>query len=316
MSLPSPNLSVPTLAVDQAQFQGPQGTITFGATTPWEWTKVEGIGKPKVRSGNTPRPRVRGSFVGLNLLDVRTITFTLDIGPPFGSYTNLKGALTAMRSAISTEGTTEYPLYIQLPNYPLLACMARVTGFDPPYDFAADIGGQGTGLMKGIPLQFEAVDPYFYATPTIAPTVGLPTPGLGFSFPITFPLSFGGGTTANQVNVLNNGNVPCYPTLVITGPCLNPSVQNLSITGGPTLFFNIQLNSGDTLTVDCDQQTIMYTPSGSTTGSPYSQILSAGSTFFTLTPTGYNTIAFNSQDTSAVAGTLAVWAASTYDGFF
>lgn len=315
MSLPSPNLSVPSLANDQAQFNGPNGTVLFGATTPWEWTKVEGIGKPALRTGNTSRPRVRGSFVGLNLLDTRKITFTLDIGPPFGMYTNLKGALSTMRNAISTEGTTEYPLWIQLPNYPLFACMARVIGFDPPYDFTADIGGLGTGLMNGIPLQFEAVDPYFYQTPTAATSLSLPTPGLGFSFPITFNLSFGGASGGNQATITNSGDVPCYPLLVITGPCLNPTVQNTSITGGPTLSFNMQLNSGDTLTVDCDAQSIMYTPSGQTIGASYPQILNAGSTFFVLQP-GSNAINFNSQDTSSVAGTLAVWNASAYDGFF
>lgn len=311
MSLPSPTLISPTLAVDQASFQG----LTFGANTPFEWTAVEGLGKPKVRSGNTPRPRARGSFVGTNLLDVRTITFTLDIGPPFGSYSNLANAVGALRTAASTEGTTEYPLWIQVPNAPLVAAMARVTGFDPKYDFEADIGGTGLGLMKGVPLQFECTDPYFYSAPTGSATVGLPTPGVGFTFPITFPLSFGGGTAANQTTVTNSGDVACWPVFVITGPCLNPSIQNTSITGNPVLFINQQLNAGDRLMIDCDLQSIMFFPSGQTTGAAYPQVLNAGSTFFGLVP-GANNLAFNSQDTSSVAGTLAVWNASAFDGIF
>lgn len=521
MSLPSPALSVPTLAVDQAYFNG----VTFGAFTPFEWTKVEGIGKPKIRSGNTARPRTRGSFVGLNLLDTRTLTFTLDIGPistslpqltnlipdpsfafdtlgsapsstlwaqttsgsitantfavsnawaqtgsqslhiqgthsndstsesigaqtpsntipatagitytleatcnvaqggpgagivfslawytsgnsliststssvlsagqigvlsnsftatapattafvqvtitiqtvaanqiveyyldavalaatagaftyfdggtlgykwsgtagasssipqsgwgSFGPYgSNLAGALSAMRSACSTEGTTEYPLWIQLPNWPLVACMARVIGFDPPYDFEADLGGLGTGLMKAVPLQFEATDSYVYSAPTKSTSISLPTPGSGLVFPLAFPLSFGGGSSPNMATVTNAGDVQCWPELVITGPCSNPTVQNLSIAGNPSININLILNAGDTLAIDCDMQSIIYTPSGQTVGAPYPQVLNSGSTFWPLNP-GNNVIAFNSSDSSPAAGTVAVWSASAYDG--
>lgn len=309
MSLPSPNLTPPSLSVDQASFQG----LTFGATTPYEWTKVEGIGKAHLRTSTNGRPQTRGTFVGLNLLDARVITFTLDIGPPFGASTNLAGALSLMRAAVSTEGVTEYPLWIQLPNYPLLACMARVTGFDPPYDFQADIGGTGLGLMTSVPLQFTCADPYFYAAPTTSTSMALPTPGVGFGFNLHFNLSFGGASGGNMATVTNSGNVPCAPTLVITGPCLNPTISNLSITGGPTLNLNLQLNSGDVLMIDCDMQTIMYTPSGSSVAAPAPQVLMANSTFWMLQP-GANVVSFNSQDTSHVSGTLAVWGASTYDG--
>src|SRR5437588_9816756 len=115
MSLPSPLLSVPSLTVDQISFQG----VTMGGVgTPFGLTQLEGLDKPDVRSGNTDRPRTRGAFVGTNLLKTRTITATLDIGPPFGSYTNLAGAMNALRAAISTEGTTEYPLWFQMPDQP------------------------------------------------------------------------------------------------------------------------------------------------------------------------------------------------------
>jgi len=287
--------------------------VTFGANTAYEWTKLEGIGRPKVRTGNTPRPRTRGSFAGLNLLDTRTITFTLDIGPPFTPYVTLAAAVAALRAAASTEGTTEYPLWVQLPNTPLMAAMARVIGFDPPYDFEADVGGTGMGLMRGVPIQFEATDPYFYSAPTLSTSLALPSPGGGFSFPMTFPLSFGGGTGGNQATVTNSGDVTCWPVLVITGPCLNPQIQNTSINGNPLISINQQLNTGDQLVIDCDQQTIVYFPSGQSTGAAASQVLNAGSTFFGLVP-GPNFLSFNSQDVSPASGSLAVWNASAFDG--
>lgn len=305
MSLPSPLLALPGISNDQISFGG----VTLGTGTPFGLTKLEGLDKPDVRSGNTERPRTRGAFLGLNLLKTRMITLTVDVGPPFGSYTNLAGAVAALRTACSTEGTTEYPLWIQLPNQPFVACMARVLKRSFPYDITADIGS----LLRGAVIQFEATDPYLYGAPTLQPSVGLPGPSGGFGFPITFPLSFGGSATPNQVSVVNAGDVPCWPVLVITGPCLNPSVSNLSIAGNPTITFGIQLNAGDTLVVDTDLQSIVYTPAGAAVGARYPQILQSGSTFFSL-PSGTSQLAFNDQSTSAAAGTLKVWCSSAYSG--
>lgn len=276
--------------------------------SPFGITKYAGLGKVNVRSGDTSRPQSRGSYVGVNLLDVRKPTFTIDVAPPWGSsYTSLSDALGALRTAFSTEGNTEYPLWIQMPGFPFVCCMARVIGWDPQYDVATDIAS----LIKGAALQFVCDDPYFYKAPTQTTTLTLPVPGVGFSFPITFPMSFGGASGGNVAVINNAGDVPCYPTLVINGPCLNPSVQNSSIAGGPTLTFNIELYSGDKLVVDCDLQSILYYTSGSSVGAEYPQILESGSEFFVLAP-GDNSVSFNSQDTSQASGTLDVWNTSVY----
>lgn len=310
MSLPSPSLVVPTLSNDQAFFQGPAASgITFGPQTAFQLKKLEGLDKPNVRKNNMSRARVRGSLVGLNLLDTRLITFTLDVGPTTGtSYANTYAALTALTDVCSTEGTTEYPLWFQLPNAPLLCCMARVVKKAIPYDKVLDAGM----MAQNVSLQFEATDPYIYAAPTLDPSCGLPTPGLGFTFNMTFPLSFGGGTSGNTVTATNNGDVPCYPQLIVTGPCVNPVIQNSSISGAPTLTFNISLNAGDQLVIDCDYQSVVYFPNGSSQGASYLQALQPNSTFFAINP-GTNVISFNSSDLSPVAGTLTVGYSSTYD---
>lgn len=229
---------------------------------------------------------------------------------PYGSgKAGFAAALSALRAAISTEGNTEYPLWIQMPGQPLVACMARVLKAGVKYDITADIGG----LLRSVPIQFEATDPYLYSAPTQSPSVVLPTPGGGFSFPVGFPLSFGGGSSANQVAITNAGNVPCWPVLVITGPCLNPRVTNESVAGNPTISLGLQLYAGDVLMVDMDAQTITYTPSGESAGFPQPQILQTGSTFWSLPP-GNSTVGFNSQDSAPAAGTLSIWNASAFDG--
>jgi hypothetical protein len=311
LSLPSPYLTVPSLTSDQLYFGSESAAgagILIGQGTPYGIVKLEGFDKPKVRSGNTSRPRARGSFVGLNLLDTRTITLTFDVGPPFGSYGNLYGALQALRTACSTEGTTEYPLWVRLPNGPQMACMARVLQKSVPWDVVADLGQ----LAQNCSLQWEATDPYLYTVPTTAPSIGLPAGSGGLSFPLSFPLRFG-ASNPNQITYTNTGDVPCFPVLVINGPCAIPAIQNTAVAGAPILSFDITLNTGDQLVVDTDLQSVVLYPAGQTVGTPLPEVLVAGSVWWSLI-TGTNYIVFTSANSSPVAGTLTMWSASAVDG--
>lgn len=311
MSLPSPSLSIPTLSNFQWFYQGPAATgITMGPGTPFGFTKFEGIDLPGIRNGDSARPRTRGQYVGLDVDDARDITLTLDVGPfasNFGGYGTLEGALAALRKVTNTQGTTEYPLWVQLPNLGLLAIMARCRKRAIPVDIPFAFGN----LAQNVAMQFHATDPYFYASPTLDPSVGLPTPGLGFGFNLAFNFSFGGGSSPNTLTVTNSGDAPCYPQLVITGPCLNPSISNTSMTGNPTLTFDIQLFTGDQFVIDLDLQSALYTASGSSVAASRLNTLQANSTWWALPP-GSNVIAFNSGDTSPAAGTLAVNYSSAY----
>ena len=40
-----------------------------------------------------------------------------------------------------------------------------------------------------------------------------------------------------------------WPILIVTGPCIDPAIENGSIPGGPALAFNGTLNPGDQLTM-------------------------------------------------------------------
>lgn len=310
MPVPPPTLSTPSLPSDSLYFQG----VTLGPGTPFGIKKLEGFDKPDVRSGNANWSMWPGASVGNNQLNTRKITLTLDVGPTagggvYGSYGSLAAATQALVTACSTEGATEYPLWVQLPGMPLVCCYARVLKTSFPWDVTADLGG----LLQNGSIQFEATDPYLYSAPSTSTTISLPTAGTGFSPNMIFPLSFGGGGTPNTAAVTNSGDVTCWPTLVITGPCLNPSVSNGTIAGNPTIQTAISLNAGDQLWIDCRLGAITYYPSGSTVGTPYQFVLQPGSEYFGLPAGTTSSIAFNSADTSSVAGTLQVQAASAYD---
>lgn len=306
MSLPSPALTVPTLSDWEMFYSGPQAYadgVTFGPA-PFYWQpKPTGLDMAPMDSGDSKKPRDRGDYPGLNVFAARDLTVTFDVGGSnMGSYATLQSALNALRAVTNTQGNTEYPLWLQLPNFGLVAMMCRVTKRNLPPDLAFSLGN----LAQNCAIQFHATDPYFYAAPTLDPSVGLPTPGLGLSFDLSFNLSFGGASGGNTISVDNTGDAPCYPLLTITGPCTNPSVTNLSISGSPTLMFDIVLNAGDQLIIDTDTpQSVTYFASGSSTGSTRMNTLQSGYAWWAIVP-GVNVIEFNSQDTSAAAGTLTV----------
>lgn len=310
MSFPSSSLAVPTLSDWQMFYQGPAAVgISFGPA-PFYWKpKPTGLDLPNMRTGDSSRPRTRGQYIGLDVDDARDLTVTFDIGgSSFGSYSNLQGALNALRAVTNTQGTTEYPLWIKLPNLGLMAMMCRVTKRNIQPDLTFSLGNMAQNCI----IQFHATDPYFYAAPTLDPSVGLPTPGLGFSFNLSFNFSFGGSSTPNLITVNNLGDAPCYPLLTINGPCLNPSISNTSMTGNPTLTFDIQLLTGDKLIIDLDTpSSATYYASGSLNGASVMNTLQSTYAFWALLP-GVNIIAFDSSDTTVVAGTLAMQWSSAY----
>lgn len=310
MPVPSPSLAGPSsLPPDGMYFEG----VQLGPTTPFQLKKLEGLDLPDQRSGNVNWSMWPGASVGSLQSNTRKITLTLDVGPlsagSYGAYGSLAAATKALVAACSTSGTTEYPLWIQLPGMPFVCTYARVLKTNFPWDITADLGG----LLQNGTIQFECTDPYLYSAPSTSTSLGLSGPVGGFTFPLGFNLSFGGGSGGgNSATITNSGDVTCWPTLVITGPCLNPSISNSSIIGNPTISTSISLNAGDQLWIDCRLGAITLFPSGSTVGSPSQYVLNPGSEYFGLPP-GSSSVTFNSADTSSVAGTLAVWSASAFD---
>lgn len=297
MAFPSPSVSVPTLSSSwQAYYNG----LTFGGTgTQFNLSKIEGLDLPDVRQGDAGRPRDPGMFIGLDLLPGREITFTGDMGP--GSFAS---SWTAFATATIPGGVTEQPLFVNVPGYGTLATMARVLRRNMPVDIQFALGN-----LAAFTLQFHCADPRLYNTPTLSPSVGLPAPSAGFSFPLSFPLAFGSGTVAGVITATNTGNIEMRPVLVVTGPCTYPSVTNATWPGSPTLQFGVSMATGDQLVIDLDLKTATYFTSGSTLGQSRLSTIQAGSQWWTLLP-GANTIQFLSKDTSPVAGTLQVQYAS------
>ena len=304
-----PTTTAPTLANWELQYNG----LNIGATTTYDVTQIDGLDLPTIRNGDVVRPRDHGELIGLDFMGGRDVTLTADF---VSDGTSLQHAAEALASAFAVGLNVEQPLWIQIPNLPCLAMMARTRKRTVPIDL-----GYSVSALATTSILMHSTDPRLYTTPTTA-TVGLPAPLGGLTFNATPNFTFGGGGTYGSISATNSGNVEMRPTFTITGPVTAPVVQNVT-TGWILTFTNpsgvgYTLNAGDTLTVDTDLRTVLYTASGSTSPQPRRNWLTAGSIWpdpvrgiAGLAPGG-NGIEFSSADSSAVSGTLSLSWASAY----
>lgn len=305
MPFPSPSLTPPTLANYQLWFGG----LAFGGVNRLSAYSLQslptGLDVPAYISGDSQRPIDQGEFAGIDLSPGRDITVTQTmIG---ATQAALEAARQQLSGVLAPAGAIEAPLYIQLASG-LFACMARPRkhNFTLDNNMVQVLGGVATTL-------FHATDPRWYAIPTKTQTVGLPTPAGGLLFPVTFNASFGGGGTGGILQIHNNGTIEMRPVLVIAGPCTNPVITNLSLNGTPSIGVTITLNTGDTLVIDTDLQSIVYTAAGTSAGVSRQNAQMPGNVWWNCPP-GLSQIEFTTSDGVAVAGTLTVQSADAYIG--
>jgi hypothetical protein len=302
MAFPSVSLQAPVLSNWQFAYQG----LTFGAETPWAVTGVTGMDLPTIRSGDAGRPRDQGELIGLDVLGGRDVTVNFWVMTDGNS---LQSALQTLGAATEVAGSTEAPLWFQIPNWPPMALMCRPRKRSIPWDL--DFGAAQVAQPV---VQFHATDPRIYGPSSTALASTAAPPGV--SFPVSFPASFGGGVLPNSlITVDNTGNDETRPLLVFSGPSTTPSASNTSLEGSPTLMFanplgGTTINAGDQMVVDLDLHTVTYYVGGqgATAGASRRGWLTPGSVWWTVPP-GVNTIRYMD---SALSGSLEVQFAPAY----
>jgi hypothetical protein len=294
-------------------FGGLVNPLTSGQTAGYLLIDVpSGLDMPSVNTADAQRPLDQGEFAGLDTSQGRDITIDQVVWAT--TATGFDAQCRTLAGAVGwVGGNTEQPLLFQMPSG-LYGMMAR------PRKSAFTPGRVDLNVVQAIgtthSVMFHATDPRIYAIPTLSATVTAPVPGGGFTFPLTFPLTFAAGGTTSTVSVINNGNVEMRPVIVFTGPCINPVCTNQTATGNPQLGVTITLYAGDTLTLDTDFQSVVYRPGGTGSGSSVKNLLTSKSTWFNLPPGlgSYTTLQFNTSDAGPVAGTMTVKYASAYAG--
>lgn len=281
------------------EWQGSFNAYVFGPGTNLEIKEWQGLDMPAVRSGDSGRPRDHGMFRGLDVMAGREPSLTGDLHNLSGTF---QAAEEALANATIPGGSEDTPLYVNLPGWGTLACMARVRKRQMPRDVELSLGHLGK-----VAVLWAADDPRWYSE-TQQASVSPPTKTAGFSFNMAFPLSFGGGSVAGSLSITNAGNIETRPLLIIEGPCESPSITNISAAGSPNLKFNLTIASGAKLVLDTDLHTAIYYGPGSTLGSTRLGTLTYGSQWFTLAP-GASTLQFLA---ASGEGTLTVQWASAF----
>jgi hypothetical protein len=75
-------------------------------------------------------------------------------------------------------------------------------------------------------------------------------------FPITFPIEFIASVISSGQNVAYPGSWLSYPTIVITGPCQNPKIENLTTGEKLELLYNVAAGQIVTITLAVGQKSI------------------------------------------------------------
>lgn len=300
MAFPSPSLPAPILAPWQLQYQG----LVFGgvqAGSAYQLQTLDGIGIPDYVSGDQKRAIEQGEFAGIDLAPGRDITIKQALAAP--TPAGLDQARQQLAAAFNVG--VEQPLWLALPSG-VYACLARAR----KHSFTVDLNTLQVNAAIATTL-FHATDPRWYAAPSKTQTVSLPAAPGGPSFPVSFPLDFPTGGYDATFTLTNDGLFETRPIFVVNGPALNPLITNLSLPGQPSLGFQIDLQAGDTLTIDTDWQTVVYAPANGLAVSVQRTQLDQN-TWFNLPP-GTSTLQFVTFDAHQQA-TLEVQSADAFLG--
>lgn len=192
---------------------------------------------PPISSGNTPRPMYHGSSSGYKFAQERTITWTGYFNPPDLSLWS--DELKDLRSATTLPtGTSEMEIVVRTLGEEL-RCYGVVT--------ARSIPGNrryGAARLANVSVQFTCSDPRRYEVSDTILTVPFPTTSVaGLVYPLTYPLDYGATPTGSTGLFDNVGDAPSPAVFRITGPVVNPIIQN--DTTGYFIKLNITLVAGE-----------------------------------------------------------------------
>jgi hypothetical protein len=256
----------------------------------WDVQRLDGWDSADVRQDLQPRPNAHGSYDQDAWYAERKPT--------------VEGTLFAPAGAGGGGGTTLGSTLLRQAEQRLSALtsderLVTLRVDEPPY--ARQVLAQRNGALQLVHagavtqwlLPLVAPDPVRYAVSDQSAVVGPPVEGVGFSFPISFPFTFGTPNGGGDVTVTNAGNFPVWPVLRLEGRLSDPVVRN--DTTGEELDVRVDLAAGDWLTIDSRDRTIVLNDIVSRYGD-----LRRGSSFPRVAP-GQNTFQLRAASSGPTA---------------
>lgn len=269
----------------EIEFNGQQiggaSNISVVSFTPFE--------NPEMRVSDFARPLDDGLFPGNDYYGGKSFILEMEVD---SGWTGVRAALAAFQTS------DEMPIVFQLPTIGKLQINCRVRRRSSlPIDIGYVVGSSTT-----VSVEFFATDPRVYSLTKHTSVATLAASTAGLTFDATPNFVFGGATSSTVV-VDNAGTYATHPLIVITGAIDNPVLEN--VTSGKLLQFAGSLASGDTLSVDFLNRTVILNG----TASRYSWVVDS-SAWWDLAP-GNNSIRLGGSAGSPVPTATISW----YDAF-
>ena len=244
------------------------GELEFGGNSKYQIEPgISGLSSAIIRTGDGVYSGVDGAYVSSQLYGARTIVFTgFYIGGSCEEADELRRNLVQKLRIRYL-----YPIFITTPSQKHYFTEGYLT------DIKADIEGNKAGEFQ---ITMLCPDPYLYdggdGTSSDSAWVEQPfyTVGSG-GFKITYPTPVPWKAGQQYSLVINNGTVPTYPILNLTGSFTNPTVRNLTTGEFITLSGSW---SGGTILIDMKERVITYN------GGTIASNRSITSTWWTLQP--------------------------------
>lgn len=269
-----------------------------GATDFWLDPGVEGFDSAEFRVSEYDKPGEDGSNVSNQLLGSRLVNLPGYVrgADPAAFEANRRALLTA---ASITRDNFGFPVAHRC----VFTTLSGTSYFFDALVNSKPVFTNVTPVSCKFLLQLTTPDPLIYGnTQVVSSPITRPTGG-GFVLPVILPI-VSSSQTGGSVVVANPGTATVKPVITITGPLSNPYISNAA-ADGKYLQLNATLNSGDVVTVDMAEKTIVLNGS-----SNYLATRTSDSEWWGIAP-GNNTISFSTAGTSD-SGTMQV---SFYPGY-
>lgn len=255
----------------------------------WLVNQLDGWDYPTLRESNTGRSHDDGiyndpGYYGQRLLVAHGYFFSR-------SALALMAAREQLHSSMNVTRTLT-PFVIN--ETPPKMCMVRQTSGskDAPVQDAG-------GAVFQFQLQLLAPDPRKYDPAPTQVGTGQPITTGGLTWPMVWPLAWGAASPAGVIFATNKGTIETRPRLTVTGPCINPVLENRTMS--KTLTFATQLFAGEQLVVDLFSRSVMVDGTVPRRGS----ITSTPDQWWGMMP-GVNEIHFRTGDGVNTGATLSV----------
>lgn len=225
--------------------------LLLGGDTDYAYLESNVKTKPPVRSSDQDKLHGHGLWPGGDFLGGRQIILTFDV---FNENTGRDGfgALVEEFGRVFDNGTEPDELVFQ---HPHVASGRKVRTWCTPRRLDVPDNMQSYEGSAICTVELIAQDPRYYSDELFsAKNIGLGSQSSGLTWPLTWPLEWG-SVESSSFAAVNNGSRPASPVFTITGPVVNPRIENL--TQNKTMSFALTVAEGQSLVVDVAAGTVL-----------------------------------------------------------